>query len=126
MRSFAAFLLMFIMPLQFAWSAVVSVHGHVGGNPPVLGVHSHAHDHGHGDMDPGHAGHDVSPSDDTGAPHGEDGHHAGHSHPVFTPILASVTLSMAVPVANGPIQHPPGVLISRTPPPLDRPPLALA
>lgn len=117
MRRFVALIIMLVVPLQFAWAAAASVHGHLGENVAALGVHVHDHDH--------HAhGHDHPVSGDTGTQHGEDGHHGHHCHPVFSSLIMEPSLSLGLCLAGGLLPHPPESFFSRTPPLLDRPPLA--
>lgn len=125
MRRLVALLLMLIVPLQFAWSAAVSLHGHVGDTPSAVGLaHSHAHDHQHTDACHEHEG--VSLTGGIDPAHGEDGHHASHFHPVFNLILTDIDPPPGAAAPDGPIQHSSAAYVSRTPPPLDRPPLAFA
>ncbi len=128
MRRLVALILLFIIPLQFAWSAVAGVHGHAGETAPALGVHLHSHDHdpAHGHSHPGHADEGLSLDGGPEAGHGEDGHHASHYHPVFSLILMEPGLTLGAAASGGPIRHEPAAFPSRTPPLLDRPPLVLA
>lgn len=119
MRRLIALVIMLVVPLQFAWAAAAGVHGHLGENLTALGMHSHSHD------DHGHA-HDHAASSDAGAQHGEDGHHGQHYHPVFSSLIREPGLTLGPCLAGGPCPHPPTVFFSRTPPLLDRPPLARA
>jgi len=120
MRRLVVFLVMLIVPLQFAWAAAAGVHGHVGKDIAAAGFHTHDHEH-----------HDVAPHEHGGSgtsntqDHNEDGHH-GHAHPVFTPILTGTGFTLEIVLPGGPILHPPAAFASRTPPLLDRPPLAHA
>ncbi|MBI4755697.1 MAG: hypothetical protein HY778_09845 [Betaproteobacteria bacterium] len=118
MRRFIALILMLIIPLQFAWSAAAGVHGHLGDNVSALGFH--AHDNHDGE----HPDHDATGDMDKG--HNEDGHHGSHYHPVFSSMLMESGLGLNLPLPDGPPPHQLVVFFSRTPPPLDRPPLALA
>ena len=122
MRRLIALLVMLIVPLQFAWAAAASVHGHIGENVAALGVHAHEHDHdqhAHGQPAPDAAG-------DAGKLAKEDGHHGNHCHPVFSSIIMESGLPLGPSLSGGPLPHPPEVFFSRTPPLLDRPPLARA
>jgi len=119
MRRFIALIIMLIVPLQFAWSAAAGLHGYTGDGQARLGVHTHDHDH-HAHGHPGHGA-----SGDTDKDHNQDGHH-DHYHPVFLAILAEPGLTLGSTLPGGPILHPPVVYLSRTPPLLDRPPLARA
>lgn len=125
MRRLVALILLLIVPLQFAWSAVAGVHGHMGADIAAMGVHSHVHDHDE-HQDSKHPDHDVSLTDNLDQGHGEDGHHASHYHPVFSSILMEHSLALSPGLASGPILFDPTVFLSRVPPPLDRPPLAFA
>lgn len=124
MRRLVALIIMLVVPLQFAWAAAVGLQGHAGQDVASTGFHEHGHDHG---------GHPDSAHPDHGAPgdpkdqehHGEDGHH-GHTHPVFSSLLAEPGLALDELVPGGPILHPPAEFVTRTPPLLDRPPLARA
>ncbi len=121
MRHFIALIIMLVVPLQFAWAATAGLHGHMGENVGALGVHAHDHDHHeHGQSD-----HDAS--GDTGKNPSEDGHHGNHCcHPVFSSIIMESSLSLGLCLSGGPLPHPLEVFFSRTPPLLDRPPLARA
>lgn len=122
MRRLVALIIMFVVPLQFAWAAAVGVYGHAGQDRSPAGFHTHdvGHDH-HGDA---HHDHKV-PDDTQPQEHGEDGHH-GHVHPVFSSLLAHFGLTLVEAVPDGPIMQPPSGFPSRTPPLLDRPPLSRA
>ena len=125
MRRLVALILMLILPFQFAWSAVLSLHGHAGDNAAALGVHVHSH----GDHDAGHAGHadhDASLAADGETGHNEDGHHCSHYHPVFSFIIMENGLNLGVASPDGPPPHPLAAFLSHTPPLFDRPPLARA
>jgi len=122
MRRLIALILMLIIPLQFAWSAAVSLHGHVGENVAALGVHAH----NHGDHDAGHVDHDASLAGDDNNGHNDDGHHGSHYHPVFSSILMETGLSLGVSPTDGPPPHPLAAFLSHTPPLFERPPLARA
>lgn len=122
MRRLITLIIMLVIPLQFAWAAAASLHGHLGENVATLGAHSHHHDHdhhAHGPSDHGVAG-------DTGTHSSEDGQHGNHCHPVFSSLIMESGLSLGLCLSGGPLPHPPEVFYSRTPPLLDRPPLALA
>lgn len=120
MRRLIAIIVMIIVPLQFAWAAAVGLHGHAGKDVTTSGFHTHDHDH-HGN---GHLDHDAS-GDTNKQDHNEDGHH-GHYHPVFSSILMESALTLDIALTSRPILHPPAAFFSRTPPLLDRPPLARA
>lgn len=120
MRRLLTLIVMLVVPLQFAWAAAASVHGHLGENVATLGVHAHSHDdHAHG--------HDHHATSDTGKSQSDDGHHHGdHCHPVFSSLIMEPSLSLGLCLAGGPRPHPPESFHSRTPPLFDRPPLAHA
>lgn len=124
MRRCIALILMLIVPLQFAWSAVAAVHGHVGEDSPTLGMHAHGHDHAPHGLDSSQHGSTSTSDLDSG--HGEDGHHASHYHPVFSSILVESPLMPRMAVTGGEIPHVSSAFLSRIPPLPDRPPLALA
>lgn len=120
MRRFIALIIMLVIPLQFAWAAAASLHGHLGENVATLGVHAHDHDHHeHGPSDHDAAG-------DTGTHSSEDGQHGNHCHPVFSSLIMESGLPLGLCLSGGPLPHPPEVFYSRIPPLLDRPPLAHA
>lgn len=131
MRRFVAFLVILLVPLQFTWAAVLGVHGHASGEVAAAGVHLHGHDHDHDHADAhdhgGQTQHAAEPQHaaDTQPANGDDGHHS-HTHPVFSSLLADFGLVLAEAVPGGPILQPPTGFLSRTPPPLDRPPLTRA
>ncbi len=119
MRRFIVLIIMLIVPLQFTWSAAAELNGHTGGSQARLGAHTHEHNH----HDNVYADHGASGESDK--KHNQDGHH-DHSHPVFTVILFEPSLTLDPTLLNGPILHSPAAYLSRTPPLLDRPPLARA
>lgn len=123
MRRVIALIIMLVVPLQFAWSAVLNVHSHVESEAVVT---QHVHDHDHhdgGHLDRGLI--DTEPAE--GDTHGSDcHHHASHCHHVFSFILHQSTPSASLELKAGPIAHIATAFVSRTPPPLDRPPLARA
>jgi hypothetical protein len=123
MRRVIILVIMLIVPLQFAWSAVAGLHGHVGEDVAALGFHTHDDDH--------HDHHDQTRPDHTAAgntdkDHSEDGHHGSHYHPVFSSILMASGLRLDFAARSGPIAQSPAAFLSHTPPLLDRPPLARA
>jgi len=120
MRRLIALIIMLIVPLQFAWAAAAGLHGHVGKDMASAGFHTHDHDH----HESAHPDHDAA-GDTNNQDHNEDGHH-GHSHPVFSSILVESGLTLDIALSGGPLLHPPAAFFSRTPPLLDRPPLARA
>lgn len=123
MRRFIAIIVMLVIPLQSAWSAVSGLYGHLDDNVAVAGFHSHAHEH----EDAGHSSHTASVSAcDTGSKHTEDGHHDGHCHHAFSPLLMETGLNLGVISSGGPILQPHAAFFSHTPPLFDRPPLMRA
>lgn len=125
MRRYIALILMLIVPLQFTWSAAAGLHGHVGKDVVVAGFHVHDH------HDVGQATHDATLSGEAGnspmdTGHDDDGHHDGHCHHVLSLILPGTGLIPGQTQAGGPIPRPPAAFLTRTPPLLDRPPLAFA
>ncbi len=120
MRRFIALIIMLIVPLQFAWAAAAGLHGHAGKDVATSGFHTHDHDH----HECAHPDHD-STGDTDHQDHNEDEHH-GHCHPVFTSILMESGVTLDIALSGGPILHQPAAFLSRTPPLLDRPPLAHA
>jgi hypothetical protein len=122
MRRFIILIIMLIVPLQFAWSAVAGLHGHVGEDVAALGFHTHDDHHDHHDQT--HPDHMAGGNTDKD--HSEDGHHGSHYHPVFTSILMASGLRLDFAARSGPIAQSPAAFLSHTPPLLDRPPLARA
>lgn len=117
MRRLLAILLLMIVPLQFAWSAVQGVHGHLGGNVAVAGFHAHDGDHAHQDADPAATGGEH-------CSHNDDGHHDGHCHPAFSMILIEPQPALADLSRGGAPASPPAFFTSHTPPLFDWPPSA--
>lgn len=118
MRRLIVLIVLLVVPLQFAWAAVLGLHGHVGHDSPTASYHTH------GDGLPGDADHDRdAPAGSKNQDQGDEGHH-GHVHPVFSSLLAEPGLPWVEAVRDGPIPQPPARFLSRTPPLLDRPPLA--
>lgn len=128
MRRLVTVLLLLIVPVQFAWSAVVGVQGHLAHDKPSIGIHAHGHDHDHdhvGEMPDEPPGAEAS-SYGEGPGHCEDGHYLNHYHPVFSSILIEHELALSARVPDGPIMFDATSFFSHISPPLDRPPLALA
>ena len=121
MRRFVILIIMLIVPLQFAWSAAAGLHGRGVGDVATSGFHTHDHDH----HESGHSVPDAAGDTNNNKDHNEDGHH-GHYHPVFSSILMESGLTLDIALSGGPILHPLAAFFSRTPPLLDRPPLARA
>lgn len=122
MRRFVALMLMFIVPLQFAWATAAGLHGHLGEGVPAIGLHVHDHDY----HDLGHADHDAKTSDATDAGHNDDGHHVSHCHHVFSPILMGQAVTVAVVLPDRPPLPLSVRFFSHTPSLLDPPPPSLA
>lgn len=123
MRRLVSLIIMLVVPLQIAWAAAVGTYGHVGSDVVAIGFHMH--DPGHHDHhDCVHTDH-AAPHDTANQNHSEDGHHC-HTHHVFSSMLADPGMPLDEAVAGGPILYPPAAFLSRTPPLLDRPPLARA
>ncbi|HQT00645.1 MAG: hypothetical protein B7Y26_00970 [Hydrogenophilales bacterium 16-64-46] len=121
MRRLVILTLLLILPLQFAWAAVLGIHGHTGNTQALSGPHMHPHHHGmEASADP--APDAASESD---GEHGAD-EHPDHTHPVFTSLLAESGLPQTVSLPGGPILHLSAVFLSRIPPLPDRPPHAHA
>ena len=121
MRRLVILTLLFILPLQFAWAAVMGVHGHTGDAPALSGPHTHPHHHGP-EAGADHA-HDAASGSD--AEPGAD-EHPDHTHPVFTSLLAEPGLALSVSLSGGPLLQPSAAFLARTPPFPDRPPHAHA
>lgn len=118
MRRFIALVVMLIVPLQFAWSAAGGMHGHTASGTVTFGIHLHEHDHH--DAQSGH-----SAAGESGQDHCQDGHHP-HCHPVFSAVLMEPGLSLDTLVSGEPCLQLSERFLSRTPSPLERPPLARA
>ncbi|MHB1216419.1 MAG: hypothetical protein ACYCY9_15685 [Thiobacillus sp.] len=121
MRRFIALIIMIIVPLQFAWSAAAGLHGHMGQNVAAQGLHAHDHDY----HDAGHANHGAT-NGGMDNDHNKDEHHGGHCHHVLSLILPESGLIQGLIPSGGRILHPHATFFTRTPPLLDRPPLASA
>lgn len=133
MRRLISLLLLCIVPLQFAWAAVLGVHGHVGGQAVGMSLHSHAPGHAHHDAHPG--AHDHPPGahhhDCAAHPPAADGgsaddHLGCHVHPVFSLIVMDLAVTPGIAACGGPIAHHPAAFVSRVPPLPDHPPLVRA
>lgn len=121
MQRFIAIIIMLMVPLQTAWSAAMSLHGHMSGSELAGIMHVHEHTH----QDDAHSHDDVAASADKESSH-EDGHHDPHCHPVFNSVLAESRLTVGVDLTNTAIPQAPVSFYSHTPPLFDRPPLARA
>lgn len=123
MRRFIAIILMFIVPLQFAWSAVESVHGHMDNEGSLSRFHFHDDDHDH--LDVGAIDGDGFSSVDTADAHSDSEHHGGHFHHIFSTLLIETNLKLGEAQPNGPPIRPPASFTSHIPLLIDRPPLTL-
>lgn len=122
MRRLLAVFLMLLVPLQFAWSAAQSLHGHIGEDVSVLGFHTHDHDHDHRDGEL--AAHDGLVDGDMDNGHNDDGQHGGHYHPVFSSLVIEIDLKLGEIAPDGPPVRPPTSFTSHIPPLFDWPPSA--
>lgn len=111
MRRLILFILMLVVPLQYAWSAVVAMDAHHA--PMTLSAHENDHHHG--------VCHDGSVSVKLGNQH-DDGHHGSHCHHVLSMALLGNVSSLAHAVAGDTFGEWRLSFCSRTPPLLDRPP----
>jgi hypothetical protein len=127
MRRFLAVLLMLLVPLQFAWSAMASVPGHLDDPASATGFHVHAHDdHDHHHDDGADmADRDDDDADTTPSAHHDDGHHDGHYHPVFNMLVVELQLNLDDALPHSPPARPPAAFTSHIPLPFDWPPIAL-
>ncbi|MDO8350657.1 MAG: hypothetical protein Q7S94_05850 [Gallionella sp.] len=123
MRRLIAILLLFIVPLQFAWSATESLHGHLGNEGSVSGFHFHDDDHDHHDADT--VDRDILVAGDTPDGHNDDGHHDGHYHPVFNMLVIEPHLKLSKASPNGWLIRMPASFTSHIPLLFDWPPSAL-
>ena len=124
MRRFIAILLMLLVPIQFAWSAVESVHGHLGHEDLASGFHYHDDNHEH-HHDADGDDHDDS---DVGVPllvHNDDGHHDGHFHHVFSMLVFEPQQALTEALPHASPKRPPSSFTSHIPTLFDWPPLAL-
>ena len=123
MRRIFAILLMLLVPLQFAWSTTQSLHGHLDGDVPALGFHSHDGDHDHhGDSD--QLAHHEAMAGSAGSGDSEGGYSGGHYHPIFMSVVVSAKLMLDEGTPGGPPVRPLATFISRIPPLFDWPPSA--
>ncbi|MBI5331107.1 MAG: hypothetical protein HZB71_10900 [Betaproteobacteria bacterium] len=114
MRRAIVLILLLVIPLQFAWATAAGLFGHAG-EDVALGVHSHGHDH------PA----DI-PLGDAEKGHTDDGLLGSHCHPTCLTLLFEINLNVGAAQSEGPPAYAPTRFLSRTPPRLDRPPLARA
>ncbi|MBI4985261.1 MAG: hypothetical protein HZC24_07945 [Rhodocyclales bacterium] len=120
MRRFLAIVLMLLVPLQSAWSAAESIHGHAADAAAALGFHSHhgAHDH----HDDGVDGHNGCAAADHDGGYDDDGHYGGHYHPVFSVLVIEPDLEFGAAVPAAPPLRPPVSFTSHIPLLFDWPP----
>lgn len=118
MRRLLAVFLLLIVPLQFAWSAVQGVHGHLGGDVPAVGFHAHD------DGDHVHPGTSPAAADGEHGHHNADDHHDGHCHLAFSLILGGSAPALAATPRGGAPAAPPLAFTSHIPPLFDWPPSA--
>lgn len=125
MRRVFAILLMLFVPLQFAWSAAQSLHGHPDSDVSVLSFHSHEGDsHHHGESEP--SAHHETVTGGVGSGNSDAGHSDGHYHPIFVSVVVNAALKLGEPFPSGPPIRPLAAFISRVPPLFDWPPSARA
>lgn len=123
MRRVLLLLLIFIIPIQYAWTAALAAHVHPLGTQS--GMHAFTHTHGHDHHDAGHADHDLSQVADADQ-HNDDNHHGSHCHHVLSPALLDAGPLFGAAAGGGGIEQPVLAFHTRIPPLLDRPPLARA
>ena len=124
MRRLLAILLLLLVPLQIVWSATESLHGHLGNEGSVSGLHFHDDDHGH-DHDADLGDHDDSDIGVLQQGHNDDGHHDGHYHPAFSMLVFEPQLNLGAALPHGPPTRPPSSFTSHIPPLFDWPPSVL-
>jgi hypothetical protein len=112
---------MLFVPLQFAWSAAQSLHGHLSSNVASLGFHTHDSGHDHDDGG-AHATHGEPDSDSGNSSNGNDEHSAGHYHPIFVSLVFDAGLILHEALSGGAPARALAILSSRTPPLFDWPP----
>ncbi len=105
-------LLIVIVPFQFAWSAVESMHGHLDHQELASLFHSHDDDHHH-DTDVDH--HDDTADSLPQQGHNDDGHHDGHYHPVHNIIVFEPQLNLGKALPHDPPVRPPSSFASHIP-----------
>lgn len=124
MRRLIAILLLLLVPLQIAWSATESLHGHLGNEASASGLHFHDDDHGHGhDADLGD--HDDGDTGVLQQGHNDDGHHDGHYHPVFNMLVFEAQLNLGEALPHGPPTRRQSSFTSHIPLLFDWPPSVL-
>lgn len=122
MRRLIAILLMLLVPLQFAWSAIGNVHGHFGDAGAALGFHVHDDGHGHNHGGAGGDDRDGGIANGLAQDHDGDCHHDGHYHPVFSLLLPEHRLRLGLALADGPPLPPLPSFTSHIPALFDWPP----
>lgn len=127
MRRLLAILLMLILPLQFAWSAVGGLDGHLDDKVSATGFHHHDHDDDHDHHhDAGTNGHDNDAASIAAQEHHDDGHHDEHyHHPVFSMLVHEPRLNLGDALPHSPPVRPPSLFTSHIPALFDWPPSAL-
>jgi hypothetical protein len=132
MRRILAFVLMLLVPLQLAWSAVEAIPGHVDQDVSASGYHVHQH-HDRGMQaspapgDPGAIALGAPGGNHhDGVSHGDEGTQAGHFHPVLCFIAFEPVVNVgSAPPGEAP-SRPADSFISHIPPLFDWPPAARA
>jgi hypothetical protein len=122
MRRMLAILLMLIVPFQFAWSTVESMHGHLDHEGSASVFHYHDDDHHH-DTDIDH--HDDIADGLAEQGLNDDGHHDGHFHPVLNIIVFEPQLNLGKALPHDPPARPPSSFTSHIPSLFDWPPSVL-
>lgn len=118
MRRVVAMLLMLLVPLQLAWSAALSVHGHMGERVAALGLHTHDAGHAHpGDSD--RPAHDETHEGNHDGGESSGGH---HYHPVFVSLVITHEINLNDSFRNAQPPRWAASFTSRTPPLFDWPP----
>jgi hypothetical protein len=122
MRRFLVTLLIVLVPVQFAWSAMNSMHGHhIGDRPATLGFHTHAGDHGSGAEPALNGEHGVGHDADSD---GDNGLAGGHYHTTVVSLLIRADLALDDTCRCASPPHSPASFTSRIPPLFDWPPSA--
>ena len=118
MRRLILLILMLVVPIQYAWSAVMAMDVHHVSTtiaPMTLATHVHDHDYHHGGC------HDISVSAEPGNQHDDD-HHGSHCHHVLSMALLGTVPILAHAISDGKLGEWGLSFYSRIPPLLDRPP----
>jgi len=122
MRRVLTILLLLIVPFQFAWSAVESVHGNLNHQESAAVFHSHDDGHRHDtDVDR----YDGTTDSLLPQGHNDDGHHDGHYHPVFSDVVLEPPLSLGKALPQDPPWQAASSFTSHIPSPFDWPPSVL-